>query len=97
MMIYFDNASTSKPHHAIIDLYKKVNTEYWFNESSAHHLGLASKTLLDRAGEKVLKTLKLNNKKVIFTGSATEANNLAIYGICKPYINEKMHIIQQKT
>lgn len=96
MMIYFDNASTSKPHHAIIDLYKKVNTEYWFNESSAHHLGLASKTLLDRAGEKVLKTLKLNNKKVIFTGSATEANNLAIYGICKPYINKGMHIITSK-
>ncbi len=95
-MIYFDNASTTKPHQAILELYTKVNSEYWYNESSTHHLGVTSKTLLDRASDKVLKTLNLKNKKVIFTGSASEANNLAIYGICKPYINQNMHIITTK-
>lgn len=96
MMIYFDNASTTKPHQAILDLYQTVNSKYWYNESSTHHLGLTSKTLLDKACEKVLKTLNLKSKKVIFTGSASESNNLAIYGICKPYINEKIHIITSK-
>ena len=96
MMIYFDNAATTKPHQAILELYTTVNSKYWYNESSTHHLGLTSKTLLDRASEKVLRTLNLKNKKVIFTGSASEANNLAIYGICKPYINQNMHIITSK-
>lgn len=95
-MIYFDNASTTKPHQAILDLYSRVNTEYWFNESSAHHLGVTCRTLLTKANDSICRTLNLTNKKVIFTGSATEANNLAIYGICKPYINQGMHIITSK-
>lgn len=95
-MIYFDNASTTKPHQAILDLYQRVSQEYWFNESSAHHLGVTCRTLLAKASDSICRTLKLNNKNVIFTGSATEANNLAIYGICKPHINKGMHIITSK-
>ena len=95
-MIYFDNASTTKPHQAILDLYSRINKEYWFNESSAHHLGLTSRTLLTKASDSIFRTLSLKDKNVIFTGSATEANNLAIYGICKPYINQGMHIITTK-
>lgn len=95
-MIYFDNASTTKPSQKIIDLYAKVNSEYWYNESSTHQLGITTKTLLDRASASICRTLNLNSKKVIFTSSATEANNLAIYGICKQYINQNKHIITSK-
>lgn len=96
-MIYFDNASTTKPDPVIIDLYTKINNEYWYNESSTHQLGITSKTLLDRATVSICHTLNLKNKKIVFTGSATEANNLAIYGICKPYVNQHKHIITSKV
>lgn len=95
-MIYFDNASTTKPNKEIIDLYNKINSEYWYNESSTHKLGVTSKTLLERANQLIIKTLNLKDKKIIYTGSATEANNLAIYGICKQYINQGKHIITSK-
>ncbi len=96
-MIYFDNASTTKPNPAIIDLYTKINHGYWYNESSTHQLGITSKTLLDRAITSICRTLNLKNKKIVFTGSATEANNLAIYGICKQYVNQNKHIITSKV
>lgn len=96
-MIYFDNASTTKPDPVIIDLYTKINNEYWYNESSTHQLGITSKTLLDRATVSICRTLNLKNKKIVFTGSATEANNLAIYGICQPYVNQHKHIITSKV
>lgn len=58
-MIYFDNASTTKPDPVIIDLYTKINNEYWYNESSTHQLGITSKTLLDRATVSICRTLNL--------------------------------------
>ena len=61
-MIYFDNASTTKPHQAILDLYNRVNTEYWYNESSAHHLGVTCRTLLTKANDSICRTLNLTNK-----------------------------------
>lgn len=95
-MIYFDNASTTKPNEEILELYNKVNKEYWYNESSAHHLGIVAKTILDKAESSVIRSLHLKHKKVIFTSSATEANNLAIYGICKQYIGQNKQIITSK-
>lgn len=95
-MIYFDNASTTKPDSSILELYNKINNEYWYNESSAHHLGIVTKTILDKAQNTIIKSLKLKNKKVIFTSSASEANNLAIYGICKQYIGQNKQIITSK-
>lgn len=95
-MIYFDNASTTKPHKSIIELYNKINSEYWYNESSTHKLGVTSKTLIERANNLISETLHLNNKRFIYTSSATEANNLAIYGICNKYLNQGKHIITTK-
>lgn len=95
-MIYFDNASTTKPNPDILELYNRVNNEYWYNESSAHHLGIMTKTVLDRATNVIVNSLGLKNKKVIFTSSASEANNLAIYGVCKQYIGQNKQIITSK-
>lgn len=95
-MIYFDNASTTKPNKEFLTLYSKINQEYWFNESSPHQLGIMSQTLLKRASDLVLKSLNISQKRVVFTTSATEANNLAIYGICNKYIFQNKHIITSK-
>lgn len=95
-MIYFDNAATTKPHQAILDIYTKATTECWYNESSAHKLGITSQSLLKKATNLICETLKLHDKKLIFTGSASEANNLAIYGICNKYVGTHKHIITSK-
>ena len=81
-MIYFDNAATTKPSKPVLDIYNRVSGECWHNASSEHKLGNVAKNLFSKAQQLVFKTLSTTNKNVIFTSGATEANNIAIYGIC---------------
>lgn len=50
------------------------------NPSSGHHLGRAARRILDAARETVAAHLGADPERVLFTGGATEANNLAIFG-----------------
>lgn len=95
-MIYFDNAATTRPYKEIIDIYNKVNSECWYNASSKHYQGVVARNLFDKAVKLVQNTLEITNKKVVFTSSATEANNKAIYGICNKYKNQNKRIITSK-
>lgn len=95
-MIYFDYTATTKPSEELLDLHKKVNSEYWYNSEALYLGGIKSNTLVEKSEKLILDTLKLKNKKVLFTSGATEANNTAISGICKPYIKSPKHIITTK-
>lgn len=95
-MIYFDNAATTRPYKEIIDIYNKVNTECWYNASSKHRYGVIARNLFDKATNLIEKAFGITNKKVVFTSSATEANNKAIYGVCDKYKNQNKRIITTK-
>ncbi len=95
-MIYFDYTATTKPRSEVLDLFNKINNDYWHNPSSIYKAGIMSQVLYNDAEAKILETLELKNKRVLFTSGATEANNTAIYGICDKYLGEKKHIITTK-
>ena len=95
-MIYFDYTATTKPRSEVLEVYNKVNNEYWFNPSSFYKAGVINHNLFDDCATNICKYLKLNKKRVIFTSGATEANNLAIYGVCNNYLNQNKHIITTK-
>lgn len=92
-MIYFDWTATTKPLKEILDIYHKVQSEYWYNPSSPYTLGLKASNLLDNSINVVKETLNLKNHNVIFTSGATEGNNLAIYGIANNFLNTNKKII----
>lgn len=93
MKIYFDYTATTAPKKELLDLYQQINNEYWYNTEALYNEGVKSHMLLDKAAKVICDSLKVTNKKVLFTSGATEANNTAIYGICKPYFNNPKHII----
>ena len=95
-MIYFDSTATTKPTKEIIELYNKISLEYWYNSSSAYTMGIKSNNLLQKSIEVVKEVLKLKDHNVIYTSGATEANNLAIHGICSNYINQNKRVITTK-
>lgn len=99
-MIYFDWTATTKPRKEVIDIYNKVIDMYWANPSSAYTLGLKASQLFDKAKENLKEALKVKDKDydVLYTANATEANNLAIFGICNNYLKEanKYRIITTK-
>jgi cysteine desulfurase len=50
------------------------------NSGAVHELGIKEKNKLENARKKIASTLKVQNSEIIFTGGATESNNLAILG-----------------
>lgn len=55
------------------------------NPSSLHSFGQAARALVDRARERIAAAIGAGFREVVFTGSATEANNLALRGMVKAY------------
>jgi cysteine desulfurase len=63
------------------------------NPSSLHVRGRRSRKVIKDARESIAKIIGANSDEIIFTGSGTEANNLAIIGIARAYKNKGNHII----
>lgn len=51
------------------------------NPSSSHEEGRAAKTLLEDARATIARELSMKADDIIFTSGATEANNIAMYGV----------------
>ena len=92
-MLYFDYSATTPIDEAVLDTYQKVCKEYWGNPNSIHSYGSTCKRLMNDATSRVAKVLGVKDSEIIFTSSASEANNLAIKGICHYYQNRSRHII----
>ena len=78
-MIYLDNAATTKPSKECVDTFNKY-TEEFFNPSGIYMPSIKVKNDIQSARESVLKALGTSSGSITFTSSATEANNLAIFG-----------------
>lgn len=81
--IYMDYASITPIDPKIAKRVHVVEKTMWHNPSSIHAHGVAAKHMLDEARERVAKTVHCRKDEVIFTGSGTEASNLAIIGVVR--------------
>lgn len=80
MEVYLDNSATTRCSKAASDLMQKLLTEEYGNPSSLHLMGERAETYIKTARKKIAKTLKAEEKEIIFTSGGTESNNLAILG-----------------
>ena len=94
-MIYLDYSATTPVDKSVLDTYVKVCEKYIGNPNSLHKLGFEAKKLIDDATNQVKRLLD-TDKEVIYTSGASEANNLAIFGVCRKYKNRGNHIITTK-
>lgn len=94
-MIYFDNASTTRPDIEVIKEYEVLNLTSFANPHSINSLGMKNKINIERVRNEMLKILGLNpnDYSLIFTSGATEANNLAIQGFCHRNKKRYNHIM----
>ena len=91
-MIYLDYSATTKVDKEVIDSFVKA-CDYVGNPNSLHKLGVDAKKIIDASTNQINDLLRLNGKEVIYTSGSSEANNLAIKGICDKYSNRGKHII----
>ena len=79
-MIYLDNAGTTKMFEECLEIHKKYSCEEFFNPSALSMESLKVSKLITSVEQYFLKRLDAKEGNVLFTGCATESNNLAIKG-----------------
>ncbi len=93
--VYLDYAATTPIDERVLgEMLPYLKNEYG-NPSSIYSLGQRAQTACDKARAKLADFLNCSPSEIVFTGGATEANNLAIFGIIRACQNKgiKPHII----
>lgn len=92
-MIYLDYSATTPVDDGVLESFVKVNKNFIGNPNSLHKLGVNSNHLINQATNQIMNILKTEDKEIIYTSGSSEANNLAIKGVCLKYQNRGKHII----
>src|SRR3954453_23753400 len=79
--IYLDHAATAPVHPAAWEAMRPHLTGPAGNPASAHAAGRHARRALEDARELIAARLGAGADEVIFTSGATEANNLALFGL----------------
>lgn len=95
-MIYLDYSATTPVNSEVLDTFIKCEKEFIGNPNSLHTLGVKSKNIIEKATTQIAQFLNVKNSEIIYTSGASEANNLAIKGICEKYKLRGKHIITTK-
>jgi len=91
--IYLDHASSMPVDPRVIDFAKPFLTEAG-NPSSLYEFGQTSKQAIEEARSKVANLINAESEKtIVFTGSATEANNIGIRGTALRNIKEGKEVL----
>ena len=77
MEAYLDNSATTRCSKAAADLVYKLLTEDYGNPSSLHMKGVEAENYINDAKKKIAKTLRVQDKEILFTSGGTESNNTA--------------------
>jgi cysteine desulfurase len=67
--------------------------ENFGNASSVHGFGQQARAALDRARREVAALVGARQNEIVFTSGGTEANNLAIRGLCEAATTHGRHIV----
>jgi cysteine desulfurase len=81
--IYFDHNATTPLHPAALDAVTATLAKEFGNASSVHAFGQQAKARLDTARQQVAALLGADPADVVFTGSGTESDNLAVRGVAE--------------
>ncbi len=80
MRIYLDHNATTPLREEVVEAMVEILRDHHGNPSSTHEEGAAARARLDQARSSVAQLVDVAPGQIIFTGSATEANNTAILG-----------------
>ena len=79
--IYLDYAASTPVDPRVFEAMKPYFTEKFGNPGSLHSFGQEAIAVVDKSRETIAKAIDVDFREIIFTGSATEANNLVLRGV----------------
>ena len=93
MRVYFDNSASTKVADSVIEVMIKTMREDYGNPSAKHMMGVAAEKYVKEATRMIAKTLKVEEKEILFTSGGTESNNIALIGGALANQRRGRHII----
>jgi len=91
--IYLDYAATTPMDPRVFKSMVPYSMDKFGNSMSLHSFGQEAKLALEESREKIANFIGAKTEEIVFTGSATESNNLALKGIAFANKNKGKHII----
>lgn len=87
-LVYLDHAAATPLDPRVREVMLPYLSEQYGNPSAIYSLGRATREALDNARASVAQILNCTASEIIFTGSGTESDNLAIFGVARGYARE---------
>ena len=96
MQAYLDNSATTVCEPGVVEKVVQMMSDVFGNPSAMHNKGVEAENYIKEAKEIIAKTLKVQEKEIIFTSGGTESNNLAIMGCGAANHRMGKHLITTK-
>ena len=81
--IYLDHNATTPLDPRVLDAMLPILREDFGNPSSLHWFGQQARAAVDMAREQVAALIGASPGEIVFTGSGTEADNIALLGAAR--------------
>src|SRR5437868_718869 len=91
--VYLDHSATTPIDARVVQAMLPYLTETFGNASSIHQFGQEARAAVDKARRQVAALINARANEIVFTSGGTEANNLAIRGVCEAAQAHGRHII----
>src|SRR5256885_5224034 len=91
--VYLDNSATTPVDPRVVEALMPYLTGKFGNPSSVHFFGQEARAAVDQARRDVAELISARPNEVVFLSGGTEANNLAIRGLCEAAETHGRHVI----
>jgi cysteine desulfurase len=96
--IYMDNHATTPVDPRVLEEMLPYFTERFGNAASRNHaFGWEAESAVEEARERIARLIGARSKEIVFTGGATESNNLAIKGVVDFSKDKAPHLVTAAT
>lgn len=93
MEAYFDNSATTKVLDCVKDAVVQAMCVDYGNAAARHRKGVEAENLIKEARKEIAKSLKVQDKEILFTSGGTESNNMALIGTALANKRAGKHLI----
>lgn len=91
--VYLDHSATTPVDPRVLAAMMPYLTENYGNASSVHLFGQQARAAVDKSRRQIASLIGARPNEIVFTSGGTEANNLAIRGVCEAADPHGRHII----